>query len=193
MSVQKLSLRALGCAPIILVLVGSAAGCDGRQDGSPGSTDPRCAVLCTDEPSHFEGAYDVCSSESLAQCVALCEARVDDVSSLCAECLLEDAYLDDPVDMAVDLCVDAGDCYVGLSRVCVDGCWIDESGSSCSDGSCDGARAEYEMEVARGDACSYREGDEVGRASCHSRLHPREEVACEVEFGTVTACADVCG
>lgn len=158
----------------------------------PASSDPRCAAICTDEQPEFAGAYDVCSGESLKQCVDLCEVRVEGADNLCSECLLEDAYLESPSTTEIDGCADDGTCYVGISRFCEGDCWGDHFGASCSPGACDDAQDEYEAQVAAGEACTYAMGDEQGRAACHAAIRPREEVACEVEFDTVTACTDVC-
>ncbi|MEM6295335.1 MAG: hypothetical protein AAGA54_28945 [Myxococcota bacterium] len=178
-----------------VTLLPAACGDDqaGVEGGVPESSDPRCASLCTDEPPEFDGAHDVCSSDSLLTCVDLCEARIADTSNLCAECLLEDAYFDEPQETGVDVCAPSGSCYVGLSRICEDQCWFDGQGASCGDEvTCEDAEEEYALEVARGTACSYQQGDDAGQAACHRQIYPRAEVTCEVEFEAVSDCADVC-
>jgi len=178
----------------------------------PGSSDARCAALCTDELPEHEGAYDVCSSESLAQCVGLCQTRIQGTENLCAECLLEDAEFFTPSGgEAFDVCGDDGTCYVGLYRFCHGGTWTyagggggggngtasasatasDTAGEDPGD-SCDGAEVEYEEQVASGTACSYDSGDDAAQAACHAALHPRDEVSCDVEFGPVAECAGLC-
>lgn len=180
---------------LFVALCLSASACDDSEKSEHQtrvSEDPRCQALCTDAPPTVEGAYDMCSIESLDQCGELCEVRIEDTQNLCAECLLEGAFLDSPSAEEPELCVD-GTCYVGLSRSCDNGCWRDESGIHCVGGtSCEGAIDGYEAEVADGDACKYPDGNEEMRAACHVQLHPREEVSCDVQFEGVTRCADVC-
>lgn len=185
-----------------MALFGCGAAEDDGESGAPSSSEPRCAALCgVDESPVFEGAYDACSSESLEECVDLCEARVEGQSSLCAECLLEESALDTPSDeLAFDVCDDDGVCYVGLDAFCeVTGLhgemWWGPAGGygGTEDVPCDGAQEEYDAQLAAGEACSYSAGDEDARAECHRQVHPRREVACGVEFGPVAPCADLCG
>ncbi len=176
-----------------------APACDSssNDDASldvPSSSDPRCAALCIDEPPMIDGAYDVCSAQSTRLCVDLCEQRIEETDNICAECLLEDARFNSPSGEDFTVCGDDGMCYVGLTSFCEDGCWFDDSGGYCDEGdSCDGAEVQYQEQVNAGEACAYPQGDDVARAACHTTLHPREEVTCDVEFDTVTACTDVCG
>lgn len=188
--------HAASLLPGLVVFAIVASGCGAESEGGgagvPVSNDPRCAAICTDEQPEFAGAYDVCSGETLAQCVDLCEVRIEGADNLCSECLLEGAYLDAPSGIRFDQCTDDRTCYVGIPRFCINGCWVDHVGTDCSAGTCDNAQDEYEAQVAAGFACAYTAGDEQGRAACHAEVQPREEVACEVEFESVTACADLC-
>jgi hypothetical protein len=59
--------------------------------GDGGDVDPRCASVCAIETPEIDGAFDVCSGSSAELCADDCTARIADVSSLCAACLLEDA------------------------------------------------------------------------------------------------------
>ncbi len=75
-----------------------ASGCGSGSDADPYTdADPRCAAVCAiDEPA-VEGAGDVCSEDSAAACVDQCEARIVDVSTVCATCLLEETSFGDEV------------------------------------------------------------------------------------------------
>lgn len=175
----------------LLVLAMLPVACDSdanggneADSGTPQSNDPRCAALCTDEPPNHEDAYDVCSTASLGQCVELCEVRIENTETLCAECLLEGAWLDSPSSEESAICNSDGTCYLGISLFC-GGCLSESDGEL---GCCDGP-IDYESDLL----CAYERGDELAEASCHAELHPREDVSCEVEFESVTACADVCG
>ena len=75
--------------PTLLAIV-LAAGCGGGGDPLE-SADPRCSAICMPEEPAIEGAFDVCSGASVEGCVEQCEARIADLESLCATCLLEDA------------------------------------------------------------------------------------------------------
>lgn len=176
-------------------LLGVACDADDSEvpAGVPESSDPRCAALCTDEQPEFEDAYDVCDADSLQTCVDLCEVRIEGAQNLCAECLLEGAVLDEPGYEEFDVCLADGSCFVGVPRVCHEGCWFFPSlgcAEECAEGE---AVAEYQAEVEGGRACAYDDGDEEARAACHASINPREEVECSVEFEGVERCADVCG
>jgi hypothetical protein len=67
-----------------LALLGCSTGSDGRVDA-----DPRCEVICAIREPPLDGAGDICSADSAEQCRAECDIRIDDLSSLCATCLLE--------------------------------------------------------------------------------------------------------
>jgi len=55
------------------------------------SVDPRCVGLCVVTEPDLAGAYDVCSAASAETCKQDCDARIVEVPTLCASCLLEDA------------------------------------------------------------------------------------------------------
>ncbi|MGE0867560.1 MAG: hypothetical protein AB7P03_03295 [Kofleriaceae bacterium] len=70
-----------------------AVGCGGGgSDLDLDNRDPRCVTACTDDPPDVEGSGDVCNTQSQAVCLDDCEARIADTSTVCANCLLEDAY-----------------------------------------------------------------------------------------------------
>lgn len=75
-----------------LVLV--SIGCAGDDGVDLDNYDARCVTACTDEPPSIEGAGDVCDPASRTQCLDTCQARITDVSSVCASCLTEDVCFD---------------------------------------------------------------------------------------------------
>lgn len=188
-------------ASLAAVLTVAFAACSNDDGGSPSpSDDPRCAALCAYEPPPTDDAFAVCSDESLHRCSELCEARIEETSTLCAECLLEDAVFHTPhVPNVPDRCLPDDTCYVGLTGWCENGCWIWETdfgnggGGSCGDDDCADARERYDQEVASGGACVYSKGDDAAREDCIRQVYPREDVTCEVQFAPVTACAEICG
>lgn len=76
--------------PILLFLfLGISAGLSGC--GGDASSDPRCQSLCTIKEPSLSGAYDICSQTSADACLKDCGARISEVSTVCASCLLENA------------------------------------------------------------------------------------------------------
>ncbi|HVK83591.1 MAG TPA: hypothetical protein VM513_05760 [Kofleriaceae bacterium] len=73
-----------------LMALGLFVGCGG-DDGGTALGDPRCVAVCTDEPPSVAGAFDVCDPASTTGCFDECEARIADVATVCASCLLERA------------------------------------------------------------------------------------------------------
>ena len=158
------------CLVAVLGATSLASACGGGEDDGGGddggSTDPRCVELCEiDEPS-LEGAYDVCSAESAKQCKASCDARIEDVSSACASCLLEDA-----------------DFGLGGSSGFGDEC------SAPSPECGQGARCTI---AGHGGECSYCEGDQAAEEACIRQAHPRREVDCDADFRDPAECAELC-
>ncbi|MBL4633028.1 MAG: hypothetical protein JKY56_04105 [Kofleriaceae bacterium] len=61
------------------------------SDSADENLDPRCQSICIiDEPS-LDGAFDICSEASAGLCKDECTVRIEEATSLCATCLLEDA------------------------------------------------------------------------------------------------------
>jgi hypothetical protein len=92
-----------------LVLLFVCGGC-----GGGGSTDPRCASLCIVTEPDLAGAYDVCSASSADSCQRECDARIADVTTVCASCLLEEACFGSGCDSYGDptFCDSSGQCTV---------------------------------------------------------------------------------
>lgn len=67
-----------------------ALGCGGDDGSDLSDRDPRCVSACTDEPPGVDGAFDVCDSASTTSCLDECQARIEDVATVCASCLLEE-------------------------------------------------------------------------------------------------------
>jgi hypothetical protein len=96
-------------AAAALAALVAVTACGSDSDDPFTDADPRCAIACAiDEPS-LAGAYDVCNQESAELCVDACQARIAGVTTVCASCLLEEAFLgqDDSVVVPGD------DCYQG--------------------------------------------------------------------------------
>jgi len=72
----------------VCLAVVCVAGCTG-SDGK--AVDPRCVSICAIHEPEVAGAFDICSTASAEQCKQECTARVADVKTLCASCLLEQA------------------------------------------------------------------------------------------------------
>lgn len=91
--------RLLVCAALS-TLVACSGGGDPFTDA-----DPRCAAICAiDEPA-VSGAGDICSLDSAELCIDTCAVRIAGVDTLCASCLLEDAYFGtDDVVLPGDYC-----------------------------------------------------------------------------------------
>jgi hypothetical protein len=92
----------------VLVLATGGASCGGS------SVDPRCVTLCIVNEPVVSGAYDVCSAGSVETCKQACDARIADVATLCASCLLEDACFAPDCGGASsgDACDGSGQCTV---------------------------------------------------------------------------------
>lgn len=76
---------------IIIGLIGiNCSGTDSVDHDK--NLDPRCQSICIIEEPYLDGAFDICSEASAGLCKDECSARIEAVSSLCAICLLEDAY-----------------------------------------------------------------------------------------------------
>lgn len=132
-----------------------------------GPTDPRCDPICVVEEPAVEGAFEICSQASAALCKATCTAQVEDLSSVCATCLLEEAAF--PA---------AGDSAIGTF------CETDGTGQ-CAGGSL----CEMRHQQMR---CQYCEGDQTAQEECLRQLYPRTEVACDVGLRDVAECSSVC-
>lgn len=67
------------------------AACAGNGSGSidTSSHDPRCVATCPETMPEVSGAGPVCDTQSRAQCLDECEARIAGLPSLCQSCLLE--------------------------------------------------------------------------------------------------------
>lgn len=151
----------------VVIAVVAAAGCGGgggaSGDGGSGNADPRCVSLCQiDEPS-VEGAYDICSAESAALCIEECEARISDATSICASCLLENAYF-------------------GTGPRGTEDCRF---AAACGGGT--------ECTVRGAVTCSYCSEDTASEESCLRMAYPRREVRCTPRFRPVAECAALCG
>jgi hypothetical protein len=109
---------------LLLSLIVAASACAGDDGGVDlGDYDARCVTACTDTPPAIAGAGDVCDSGSQRTCLDACTARIMDVSSVCASCLLEDA------------CFNPGGCGPGGGddEPCeVNSCTITGRNGSCS-------------------------------------------------------------
>jgi hypothetical protein len=65
------------------------AGCGASNPTA--NRDPRCLADCPETMPPTAGVGDVCSESSRVQCLDECEARIAMVSTVCANCLLENA------------------------------------------------------------------------------------------------------
>ena len=91
------------------------ASCGGK------SIDPRCVSLCTVTEPDLAGAYDVCSAPSAAACEQDCDARIAEVTTVCASCLVEDACFEpDCGSSSSDVfCDSSGQCTItGREGLC---------------------------------------------------------------------------
>jgi hypothetical protein len=68
------------------------AACGGGGDDAPDLSqyDPRCQSACAIETPPISGVGDVCNGSSQRACLDECEARIADVETTCASCLVED-------------------------------------------------------------------------------------------------------
>ena len=150
---------------LLLVLtpfIAMAAACgNDANDGEP-AADPRCDSLCTIKEPELEDAYDVCSQASAQRCLRDCAARLVDVSSVCASCLVEEACFD----------VQCGP-HKGPGGVDCD-----------SSGVC--------TIYGREGSCSYPAGNQAALEDCLRQVYPRREVECTPEYRPVAGCAAVC-
>lgn len=144
---------------LVIVLLCSGLGCAGDP------VDPRCSALCTiDEPP--DGLGLVCSPASADACIDLCERRIVEANSLCAECLLEGATFETPDDRpGIIVCPESPECGGGHQ------CTLSGGGQTCA----------------------YCEGDDAQREECHRVTNPRTEIDCETHFEPVTDCVGFCG
>ncbi|HEY5948826.1 MAG TPA: hypothetical protein VIV40_25220 [Kofleriaceae bacterium] len=97
------------CAVLLVACAGD--GDSGEVDTS--SRDPRCVSACTASEPPYQGIGEVCDSASRVQCLDECETRIASVTTVCQNCLVEDA------------------CFGP------DGCFGDDGpGYSCTDSTC---------------------------------------------------------
>jgi len=129
-----------------------------------GSTDPRCEILCEIEPPYIEGVGEVCSKSSADDCKRLCSVRIDGADTLCAECLLEDAFFG-----------------LEYSTYC-------EYEVDCSEGT----ECHYKDYGSEEILCTYTQGDDEGRNACLRQLCPLKEVECNTTFRDVMECESFC-
>jgi hypothetical protein len=92
----------------MVIVVAWSASCGGR------SVDPRCVSLCVVTEPDLAGAYDVCSAASAATCKQDCDARIAEVTTVCASCLLEESCFGSDCGAAGsnDACDSSGQCTV---------------------------------------------------------------------------------
>src|SRR5437763_16346734 len=76
----------------------AACGADDPLDLS--HRDARCGSSCPATMPPVEGAGDVCSITSRAQCLDECEARIANVPTVCSNCLLDNAHFAPPASDA---------------------------------------------------------------------------------------------
>jgi hypothetical protein len=143
---------ALVLVPITLFLV----ACGG--DDPFANADPRCAATCAIIAPDVDGAFDICDRDSAGACVDQCQARIAGVETVCASCLLEDAYFGTGGDDGFVDCDINGNCTI----------------------------------EGRTGTCTYQQGNTASWEQCMRQVYPRREVACQVSFDPVTACATVC-
>jgi hypothetical protein len=156
-----MSIRIARSATAILTLLAPflAPACG----GSGGSSDPRCAALCTITQPDTPNVGDVCSQASADACRSQCEAHVADTTAPCGDCLLEDAEF--------------GNVTEGGGGYC-------ESTAACPDGEC--------TESGPGGDCTYCTGDMAAEEQCYAKAHPRREVECKTEFRDPAKCSALC-
>lgn len=145
-----------------LVLVVAAFGCSGGGGEDLADRDPRCVAACTDDPPQIDGAGDVCNTDSRVQCLDECEARIAGVTTVCANCLVEDA------------CFDPGGC--------------DDRGVQIADCNSSGQCTI----TGRVGSCTYPMGNQTALENCERQVDPRREVACTAKFQATSACASSC-
>ena len=63
------------------------AGGQVGADAAP-SSEERCAAFCVAEEPELEGAYNVCSSDSIAACVQDCVLKIENKTWDCSACLM---------------------------------------------------------------------------------------------------------
>ena len=141
-------------------------GCGGNGT-VPAASDPRCAAFCTIEMPDNPLAFDVCSTDSAASCVQICEQHIAGTSSVCADCLLEDGGF-------------GGDSAEGSPTSCTSG-----------SGSCTGSASQCTASNAS-TTCTYCNDDQAAQDACEAKLFPRRVIACMPDFRPVSACADLC-
>ncbi|WP_394849163.1 hypothetical protein LZC95_17160 [Pendulispora brunnea] len=155
------TLRALFSAVAMAGLAIALYGCSDDGDAS----DPRCAQLCAiDEPS-LEGAYDVCSEKSASDCRTECAARLSGTTSVCAQCLLEDASF-------------------GIGAQ-------DGLGVSCGSGSAQCGSQSCTM-TGRAGSCTYCGDNKQQTEDCIRQVEPRRSVECKTRYQSVSKCAQFC-
>lgn len=134
--------------------------------GSGGSGDARCVALCTIKEPSTPNAGDVCSQASADTCLELCGARIEGTGAVCSDCLLEDAYFG-----------------LGSSGGGGNDC-VYPSSTCGTDGEC--------TEVGPAGSCTYCASDSAAYQDCYAQVHPRREVACDVDFRDAAECSALC-
>ena len=123
----RLRLRSFVLAPVfglsLLLGLWAAPGCEKGAADSTAAGDPdldsRCASLCKPSMPKLDGAYAICSQESIAECKQACTERIHDTKVVCSDCLLKDACFDPYCGQKI-----SGTC--GSS-----GCWVSSAKGSC--------------------------------------------------------------
>lgn len=80
--------------PCLLTCLLFACGGGADTDLDLGNRDPRCVAACPETmPSHPD-IGPICDAASRTQCLDQCEARIAGLSTVCQNCLVEDACFD---------------------------------------------------------------------------------------------------
>ena len=97
---------------VVVIALATLVACGADGASSTTNRDPRCVSACKVDPPAIVGAGEVCDMPSLVQCLDECEARIAGTTTVCGNCLVEEACLGpscDPVGPGLDC--DAAMCW----------------------------------------------------------------------------------
>ena len=141
------------CVVPLVVLI----ACAGEDGVDVSDRDARCVAACTAEEPRYEGVGKICDAASRVQCLDECETRIAGVSTVCQNCLVEDA------------------CFGP------DGCYGDDVGLSCINNTCTVSSEFGTCSFNPNDEAAklkcYQQVDPRREATCTSRFQPTSECA----------------
>jgi len=151
--------------PLALAVVAALGSLFAFACGGGAASDPRCGAVCAVSEPPLAGAGDVCSQASADACKQECGARLSGVTSVCGDCLLQDAHL-------------GGSAVGGVSDIC-------NTSPMCANGAlC--------TRMGRTGSCTYCEHDMAAQQACEVKVDPRREVPCTTEFRDPAKCSALC-